>query len=60
MPPITRADEIIIRFFTMYCPSRVSPNGNLVKQTSGNSIKGRKVPGICMNNKNIETLINGF
>ena len=57
---MTRADEIIISFFTMYCPSRVSPNGNLVKQTSGNSIKGRKVPGICMNNKKIETLINGL
>ena len=57
---MTRADEIIIRFFTMYCPSRVSPNGNLVKQTSGNSIKGRKVPGIWMNNKKIETLINGL
>ena len=57
---MTRADDIIIRFFIMYCPSRVNPNGNSFKQTSGHSIKGRKVPGICMNNKKIETLINGL
>lgn len=44
----------------MYCPSRVSPNGNLVKQTSGNSTKGKKVPGIWINNRKIETLINGL
>ena len=44
----------------MYCPSSVNPNGKLVKQTSGRRIKGKKVPGICKNNKNIETLINGF
>ena len=43
----------------MYCPSSVNPNGKLVKQTSGRRIKGKKVPGICKNNKNIETLING-
>ena len=44
----------------MYCPSKVNPNGKLVKQTSGNRTKGRKVPGIWTNNKKIETLIKGL
>ena len=60
VPPITSAEEIIIRFLIMYCPSRVSPNGNSVKQTSGKSIRGRKVPGIWINNNKIENLINGL
>ena len=42
------------------CDCENSPNGKLVKQTSGNKIKGKKVPGIWMNNRNIETLINGL
>ena len=58
--PTTNAADIIIRFFIMYWPSRVSPNGKFVKQISGNNISGRKVPGIWINSKIIDILIIGF
>ena len=51
---------MIIKFLTIYWPSSVKPNGKLLKQTSGNNIKGKNVPGIWMNKRNMETLINGF
>ena len=38
----------------------MSPKGKLVKQTSGNRTNGRKVPGIWIKSKIIETLINGL
>jgi hypothetical protein len=43
---MTKAEPIITKFFTMYCPSRVRPKGITVKQISGKRISGRKVPGI--------------
>ena len=49
-----------IKFLTIYWPSNVNPNGKVVKHTSGKSIKGKNVPGICMNRRIIEILINGF
>ena len=60
MDPITSAEEMIIRFLTIYCPSRVKPKGKFVKQTSGNKTRGRKVPGICTNNRNIDTRMSGL
>ena len=59
VPPITKAEEMIIRFLTIYCPSNVSPYGKSVKQTFGSKTNGRNVPGICKNNKNIDILIKG-
>lgn len=44
----------------MYCPSKVNPNGKLVKQISGNKMRGKKVPGIWIKSKNMDTRIKGF
>ena len=60
VPPITKAEEMIIRFLTIYCPSNVSPYGKSVKHTSGSKTNGRNVPGICRNNKNIDILKESY
>ena len=58
--PTTIAAEMMIKFLIIYWPSTVNPNGKLVKHTSGKSISGKNVPGICINKSSIENLINGF
>jgi hypothetical protein len=53
------AAPISTRFFTMYCPSKVRLKGKSIKQISGLSTNGRKVPGICRARRKRPTLIKG-
>ena len=58
--PTINAAPIKTKFFTMYWPSKVRPKGKLVKQTSGNKMRGKNVPGICSANKKRPTRIKGL
>ena len=38
---------IIIRFFIMYCPTKVRVKKDSLKERSGNKISGKNVQAIC-------------